>query len=135
MQIEPELNHINIFTHNIDRLIRFYGDILGCKIGYRPPFSVQGSWLYLQENPLIHLVKTDKPVLNIEPAVNHFSIIGKGMAEFLELLRLHNVAYNIRIVPEIEIHQVVVSDPDGNMFEVLFEGKEAKGVNIETYNG
>ena len=43
--------------------------------------------------------------------------------------------YNIRIVPEIETHQVVVSDPDGNMFEVLFEGKEAKGVNIEAYNG
>ncbi len=43
--------------------------------------------------------------------------------------------YNIRIVPEIETHQVVVSDPDGNMFEVLFKGKEAKVVNIEAYNG
>ena len=83
MQIEPVLNHINIFTHNIDRLIRFYGDILGFKIGYRPPFSIQGSWLYLQENPLIHLVKTDKPVLNIEPAVNYFAIIGKGLDESL----------------------------------------------------
>jgi len=135
MQIEPALNHINIFTHNMDRLIRFYGDVLGFKIGYRPPFSVQGSWLYLQGNPLIHLVKTDKPALNIDPAVNHFALTGKGLAEFLELLRSHNVTYNIRIVPEIETHQVVVSDPDGNMFEVLFEGKEAKGVNIEAYNG
>ena len=30
---------------------------------------------------------------------------------------------------------VVVSDPDGNMLEGLFEAKEAKGVNIKAYNG
>jgi len=34
MQIEPALNHINIFTHNMDRLIHFYEDILGFKLGY-----------------------------------------------------------------------------------------------------
>lgn len=133
MQIDPALNHINLMTDNMDRLIRFYGDVIGFKPGYRPPFSINGTWLYLGENALIHLVETDKACRNDDPSVNHFAFSGKGLADFLEHLRTQDVPYNVLVAPEIDLRQVVMFDPDGNMFEVLFPGSEAEGVNIDPF--
>ena len=130
MDIAPALNHINLMTHNMDRLVRFYGDVLGFKPGYRPPFPVPGCWMYLGKNALIHLVEADKPVKNDDPAVNHFALTGSGLGEFLKHLRALDVPYNVRVAPEIELRQVEVFDPDGNMFEVLFQGDEAEGVDV-----
>ena len=133
MNIVPTLNHINLRTNNMDRIIRFYGDVLGFKTGYRPPFSVPGCWLYLEENALIHVVQIDSPPKNDDPAVNHFALTASGLERFLEHLRKLDVPYNVRVAPEIELRQVEIFDPDGNMFEVLFKGKEAEGVDIKPY--
>ena len=133
MNIAPALNHINLMTHDMDRITRFYGDVLGFKAGYRPPFSVPGCWMYLEENALIHVVQIDAPAKNDDPAVNHFALTGSGLGEFLEHLRGLDVPYNVRIAPEIDLRQVEVFDPDGNMFEVLFKGDEADGVDIAPY--
>lgn len=133
MHIAPALNHINLVTHDMDRRIRFYGDVLGFKPGYRPPFPGAGTWLYLGESALIHLVRSDAPVRNEDPAVNHFTLAGEGLVDFLEHLRGLDVSYNVRVAPEMELHQVEVFDPDGNMYEVLFQGAEAVGVDIAPY--
>ena len=79
MNITPALNHINLKTHDMNRIIRFYGDVLGFKPGYRPPFSSTGCWMYLDNNPLIHLVQIDTPPKNDDPAVNHFALTGSGL--------------------------------------------------------
>ena len=133
MHITPELNHINLVTHDMGRLIRFYRDVLGFRAGFRPSFPVEGAWLYLGDHALIHLVKSNLPVRNDDPAVNHFAFSGQGLAEFLAHLRSMDVPYNVRVAPEIELRQVELHDPDGNMFEVLFAGSEAEGVNTEPY--
>ena len=111
MNIAPALNHINLMTHDIDRTIQFYEDVLGFKPGYRPPFPVPGCWMYLGENALIHLVKTNAPLKNEDPAVNHFALTGSGLADYLEHLRKLDVPYNVRVAPEIELRQVEVFDP------------------------
>ena len=133
MQITPALNHVNLMTHDMNRLVRFYGNVLGFKPGYRPPFSVAGNWLYLGENALIHLVQTEAPVRNDDPAVNHFAFTGEGLVEFLAHLRELDVPYNVRVAPEIDLRQVEVFDPEGNMFEVLFQSAEAYGADIAPY--
>ena len=42
MQIDPALNHINLMTDNMDRLIRFYGDVIGFKPDTDRPFPSTG---------------------------------------------------------------------------------------------
>jgi len=133
MNITPSLNHINLKTHDMNRIIRFYGDVLGFKPGYRPPFSNTGCWMYLDNNPLIHLVQIDTPPKNDDPAVNHFALTGSGLGAFLKHLQGLDVSYNVTIAPEIDLRQVVVHDPDGNMFEVLFKGVEAEGVDVSSF--
>ena len=93
-------------------------------MGDRPAFANQGAWLYLEGNPLIHLVKSERDLRNIEPKVAHFAFTGSGLETFLNRLQQLNVPYTTRIVPGPELRQVVIKDPDGNVFEVLFAGTE-----------
>ena len=65
--------------------------------------------------------------------MNHFAFSGSGFAEFLGRLRGLDVAYNVRTAPEIDLRQVELFDPDGNMFEVLFPGTEAEAVDVSPY--
>jgi hypothetical protein len=46
------------------------------------------------------------------------------LAEFLAQLRDFDVAYRTAIVPEFEIRQVHIRDPDGNHVEIAFAPEE-----------
>ncbi|MGB1008418.1 MAG: VOC family protein [Thiolinea sp.] len=135
MEITPALNHINILTHDMERLTRFYGDVLGFRPGYRPQSSNTGAWLYLGGNPLIHLVQTSEPFQNKGTAVDHFALNGSGLGDFLARLQSLGVSYRVGISHELDMRQVVAHDPDGNKFEVLFNGSEAEGVDLAPFSG
>ena len=40
------LDHINIKTSNLKKMVVFYHEILGLELGYRPSFNFEGAWLY-----------------------------------------------------------------------------------------
>ena len=54
------------------------------------------------------------------------------MNTFLSTLRDIKVASNISIVPEVEIRQVYIHDPDGNHIEIQFAPSEEG--DISTFN-
>jgi len=51
------------------------------------------------------------------------------MAELLEHLRDNEVPYYIAVVPDVEIRQVNVFDPDGNHIEIQFAQQEEADLN------
>ena len=55
------LDHVNLCTGHLERMLAFYEDVLGMKRGPRPPFTFGGAWLYLGERPVVHLVAVAKP--------------------------------------------------------------------------
>ena len=124
MKIDAELNHINLSTVRLAEMVVFYQDILGFRVGDRPPFDNVGAWMYLEDKPLIHLTEREREQRNVEPKINHFAFTASGMAEFITHLRAHEIPYLVRLVPEVEMRQVVIKDPDGNLFEVMFERHE-----------
>ena len=48
MQVK-KLDHVNIHTANVDRMVEWYDRVLGMKAGNRPPFPFPGAWLYCGE--------------------------------------------------------------------------------------
>lgn len=119
-----ELNHVNLTTHRLDEMVRFYSDILQLKPGKRPPFTFNGVWLYLDDTAILHLVETDIELRNQEPKINHFALSGSGLSEYLSLLKGADISYRVSITPGLELKQVVAADPDGNLVEVLFAKSE-----------
>lgn len=115
-----KFDHVNIQTANLAAMSAFYTDVLGLPAGYRPPFGFGGAWHYCGEQAVVHLVETAPPDGVGNPQLEHFALQAEGMAGFLERLRAHGVPYRIAVVPEIEIRQVNLHDPDGNHIHIDF---------------
>jgi catechol 2,3-dioxygenase-like lactoylglutathione lyase family enzyme len=63
------LDHATIVTPDLDAARRFFVDIVGLTDGARPPFRVDGAWLYADGRAVIHLVDATAPVgVRGEPA-------------------------------------------------------------------
>ena len=54
-----QLDHINLRTPALDRMVAFYCEVLGFEKGARPPFDFGGAWLYCGTQAAIHLVEID----------------------------------------------------------------------------
>ena len=127
------LDHVNLRTAELDRLVAFYGEILGLQAGWRPPFDFPGAWLYCGDRPVVHLVGEPRPRAGEDPRLEHFAFAAEGLSEFLGRLRAGGVAYWVRIVPGIELRQVNFRDPDGNHIHVDFEKHEE--ADLADYDG
>ena len=126
------LDHVNIRTANLAKMIVFYEEVLGFVSGKRPPFGFPGAWLYCGEVPVVHLIEVpDQPAPEGELRLEHFAFSASGLADFLGGLRQRGEDYRIGVVPELQIIQVNIHDPDGNHIHVDFQPAEAAAVTDE----
>lgn len=115
-----ELDHVNIRTDQLGSLVAFYEEVVGLRIGPRPPFSVRGAWLYCGERAAIHLVEAEVPTHTNEPRLEHFAFQATGLTDYRSHLERHGISYELSIIPEWEIRQLHFRDPDGNHIEISF---------------
>ena len=127
------LDHVNVRTRNLDRMVDWYGRILGMTSGKRPNFTFPGAWLYVDEKPYVHLVGVDRslPAHQDDLRLEHFALSATGLTPFLAHLKSEKVAYKLVKVPDFPIVQVNIWDPDGNHIHIDFHEDEAKGLEDE----
>ena len=130
MQVK-KLDHVNIHTANVDRMVEWYARVLGMQAGDRPPFSFPGAWLYCGGEPTIHLVGVAKQPEVSGVQLEHFAFSAMGLKDFLERLKRENVRYDARRVPRSDGVQINVWDPDGNHIHIDFHGAETAGVEFK----
>ena len=121
-----ELDHLNIRTANLERMVDWYCEILGMAPGPRPPFSFDGAWLYTNERALVHLVAVAAEP-GADPAdlkIEHGAFRASGFAAFIRRLEKNEVRHRIARVPDFPIVQVNLWDPDGNHLHVDFDADE-----------
>ena len=117
------LDHVNIRTANLEAMTRFYSDVVGLTVGPRPPFPFAGAWLYCGDKAAVHLV--GRPVVGSgESHIDHFAFRAQGLSDFLARLKSLEVPYRLTVVPQLELRQVNIADPDGNRIEVAFAADE-----------
>jgi len=130
MQVK-KLDHVNIHTANVERLVEWYGRVLGMPSGKRPPFSFPGAWLYAGDQATVHLVGLDKQPKVSDVTLEHFAFTATGLQNFMERLKRDGVRYDARKVPGSGSVQINVWDPDGNHIHVDFPPEESAGVDVE----
>ena len=128
-----DLDHVNMRTARLEEMAAFYREVLGLEPGERPPFRFGGAWLYCGAKAAIHLREVTAPPQAGEPRIEHFAFRAEGLADFLERLRGRGIAYRISIVPDREIRQVNIHDPDGNHIEIAFAATEQ--ADLSDYDG
>jgi len=119
------INHYNLRAapEVIEVLKDFYINVVGLKLGERPPFKNKGYWLYANQKDVLHLSFSKNNVineLNVSSTFDHMAFTAENENNFINLLKQKNIDFSIREVPEIGTRQVFFKDPAGNGIELIF---------------
>lgn len=101
------LEHFTVRCADLDKTRDFYADIVGLAVGPRPPFDFQGYWLYLSDQPVVHLVREAERSDGRAPrapaseppetgALDHIAFRGKDLEATRALLLRRNIAFRER---------------------------------------
>ena len=141
-----QLDHYSIRTFDIEASRRFYTEVMGFEVGFRPAFDFPGVWLYSgapnsgsygvvhiigidPSNPeglKAYLGDRDVSTLNGTGTVDHMAFTATGLPDMRARLERHGVAYRERTVPNLGIHQVFFEDPSQVTIELNFPAQEAQ---------
>jgi len=119
-------NHFNLRAEQpmLDKLRDFYVNVLGMKVGWRPPFNFPGYWLYLGEQAVLHLVEAPSAGTGIG-TLDHVAFTCTKLPEFEERLRRLGIEYRRATVPGTTQVQLFAKDPSGNGVEFNFANADA----------
>lgn len=118
------LDHVNLRTADLARLVAWYGEVLDLRPGPRPPFSFNGAWLYLGDHPTLHLVEVAVAPAETALRLEHFALRATGLQSFVERLTRLNIPHQLGRVPGYGTHTVDLTDPDGTHLHVDFDAEE-----------
>lgn len=118
------LDHVNMRTTDLERMVRFYEDVLGMKSGAHPRFRMGGAWLYLGDSPVVHIVVSEETRPPDKPQLEHFAFRAEGLAATIAQLEAHGVDFRLAGLESFNITQIFLRDPDGNAIELQFAAQE-----------
>lgn len=115
------LDHYALLTSDVEKTTRFYTEVVGLKVGYRPELTFAGVWLYVGAEPIVHII-AGKPIATRETgAVDHLALKANGdVGATLRNLETHGIEHSMRVLERTGVTQVFFRDPDGVGIELNF---------------
>jgi catechol 2,3-dioxygenase-like lactoylglutathione lyase family enzyme len=126
------LEHVNLRTANLEAMVAWYGRVLDMHPGPRPGFSFPGAWLYVDGNPIVHLVgvETALGVDAGELRLEHFAISATGIKDLITRIEAEGLRHRLNHIKDFGILQMNLWDPDGNHIHLDFDAAEAEGLEL-----
>ena len=141
-----KLDHFSIRTLDLEASRRFYTEVMGFEVGFRPQFDFPGVWLYNgvpypQSNGVVHIIGIDPKnpeglkaylgdrdltALNGTGTVDHMAFAASGLTEMRARLARLAVPYRERTIPDLGLHQVFFEDPSQVTIELNYPAHEAQ---------
>lgn len=133
MAIE-RLDHYSIRTTDVEGTRKFYTEVLGLEVGPRPTFPFPGVWLYQGGIAVVHVVGIDpndtsglQNYLGDRGAtgegtgsIDHVAFVGRDFEGMRAQFQGAKVPFRERKVPNMDLMQIFVSDPNGVTIELNF---------------
>ena len=135
-----ELNHYFVRAGDLEKTKDFYCDVLGFSIMPRPPFPFSGYWLGVNGKVQVHMGQAG--IDNAElyylgspkdaaddnaGVVDHIAFLATEPAAFVERFKARGIEYQPRSLPEFELYQLFIKDPNGITIELNFFGVKDVG--------
>ena len=127
------LNHYTIRPRDLEATRDFYADVIGLRVGDRPPLNFPGYWLYAGDTPVVHLVgkqEKETPIVDpIDPSVkvtrlDHVAFTAEGLPDMRQRLTSAGLKFEERVLPRLNMTQLFTIDPDGIDVELNFDPRE-----------
>lgn len=126
-----QLAHFSVRVSDLEASIAFYMQALGLKIGPRPPFDFPGAWLYFDSDTdvasqgCVHLIGPDPTGASSRylglrrpgpgtstGALDHIAFLAQDWRADQARIAASGIAYSERSVPQLQLRQVFMTDPD-----------------------
>ena len=130
------LDHCSIRTLKLEESREFYEDVLGMDIGPRPNLPFPGFWLYVDGRTVIHLLgidpadpsglleylggDIDPQSLDGSGSFDHIAFCATNAPAMIRRLKDRDVPYRERQVPDMDLYQIFVKDPNGITVEINY---------------
>lgn len=138
-----KLAHFSVRTTRLEESRRFYVDVLGLRVGYRPPLDFPGIWLYRGGDEtdfgVVHLIGTAGDGQGLADylgdratsgegtgALDHLAFLASDSEAFRRRLERHEIPYRERILPALGLRQMFFVDPSGLTIEMNFPAVESQ---------
>ena len=123
------MQHYMVLSKDLEKTRAFYCDVLGLRVGPRPPFDFEGYWIYTGDVAAVHVAGKASYVDTgrlAEPAaarngsgsVDHIAFAANNYDELIASFNKHGVQYRATTVPGSDLRQLFVFDPDGIQIEI-----------------
>ena len=121
------MNHFTILTDNVEATREFYCNLLDLHVGWRPPFTFPGLWLYSGEDAILHVIggKTRDDLK--AGVIDHMAFTANDLPATAKRLKERGVAYDLRRLagdPKAQ-WQLFCYDPNGARVELDFDAAES----------
>jgi len=139
------LEHFLIQTEDLDVTVDWYVDVLGMEEGPHPDFKMPVRWLYLGEEPVLHLTvggenvsENRKKYLGQQSkatkgsgVVDHVAFRATGLTEMMNRLDDKGIEYTKRQVDDQGLFQLFLIDPNEVKVELNFAAAEAVDIKAD----
>src|SRR5262245_17949510 len=143
-----ELNHYFVRANDLEKTKDFYCDVLGFQVMPRPTFPFPGYWLGVNGKIQVHMgpdgidqaelyyLGTPKGAATDHAGVvDHIAFLADDPAGFSRRLREKGIDHQPRSLPEFDLYQIFLKDPNGLTIELNFFGlKDVKDWGGEDYS-
>ena len=133
-----ELNHYFVRANDLEATKAFYCDVLGFEVMPRPDFPFPGYWLGVNGKIQVHMgpagIKNQEHYYLGTPkgaatdhagVVDHIAFLASNPQEFVARFKKRGLEYRPRSLPESELFQLFIKDPNGLTIELNFFGIKA----------
>jgi hypothetical protein len=109
-------------------MISFLSNVLEVKEGYRPPFPNPGHWLYIDDQPVIHLDVIERETDFPQGIYNHIAFALYDFASALKRIEATGYRHEHRDIPSTKLGQIFVYVPEGVKIELQYLAARPQGM-------
>jgi catechol 2,3-dioxygenase-like lactoylglutathione lyase family enzyme len=130
-----ELNHFFVRAADLEATRQFYTDVLGFEVMPRPDFPFPGYWMGVNGSIQVHVGPSDIPNRQTyylgtaddaadgeTGVIDHVAFLADDPKAFVERFRARGIEFRPRHLPDSNLYQLFIRDPNGVVIELNFFG-------------
>lgn len=118
------MNHFTVLTADLAATRDFYIGVLGLKEGPRPDLGFPGTWLYVGDEAVLHVIAGRALPPDPRGVLDHMAFTAADLPGMTARLQARGIKYDLRRQNESGTWQLFCFDPSGARVELDFPASE-----------